>query len=372
MSRKASARQEPAAPTVPHPRQTGELVGQAAAERTLRQAWDSGRLPHAWLLTGARGIGKATLAYRFAKFVLAGGAGETAGLFGDPPRTLDVDPEHPAARQVASAGHPDLFVLEPGRPNPGNNHRPSKDITVHQVREAVHFCFMTPAAGGWRIVLVDPADEMNSSAANGLLKLLEEPPKQALLLLVAHNPARLLPTIRSRCAQLACPLLDDATVQARLRARYPDLAEADAAALARLAEGSIGRALELAEAGGLELYREMTELLAAMPSPSAAALHGFADKLAQGGEAGTFRLGGDLLAWWLARLARAGATGALPPPVVAGEDQVMRRLLDRAPLEPWLDLWDKTLRLVRQAEQRNFDRKQVVLTLFLEIEATVA
>lgn len=344
---------------VPHPRETTDLAGQGRAEATLRRAWDSGRLPHAWLLTGARGIGKATLAYRFAKFVLAGPATDGPDMLGAPPTDLAGPADAADARRVAAASHPDLHVLEPGR----------SGILADQVGGAVHFCHMTAAASPWRIVVVDPAEEMNITAANRLLKVLEEPPRHALLLLVSHQPARLLPTIRSRCARLALPVLDDATVRRHLAAFRPDLAADDADAIARLAEGSIGRALTLASAGGLDLYRDMLDLLGAMPDPDPAALHAFADKLSQGGEGGSFRLGGDLLAWWLGRLAHASATGRMPPTVLAGEDAVVRRLRDGVALERLLDLWDKTVRLFGDAEHRNYDRRQVVLTLFLEIQA---
>jgi DNA polymerase-3 subunit delta' len=368
MSAKARAS---TSPVVAHPRQAEHLIGHEQAEATLRHAWDSGRLPHAWLISGPRGIGKATLAYRFAKFVLSEPPAADGGLFGDAPQDLAVSPDLPAVRQVAHGSHPDLTVLEPGRLNPDTK-KPSKDIVVAQVRQAVHFCFMTPASSTWRVVIVDPADEMNANAANALLKVLEEPPRQALLLVVSHNPARLLSTIRSRCSQLALPALDNAHVTRMLSEMKPDIPGEEARAIAHLAEGSIGRALELASAGGLDLYRALLGLLSAMPNPPTSELHAFAEMLSQGGEAGTFRLGGDLLAWWLGRLARAGATGRMPEPVVPGEQDVMARLLNRAALEQWLDLWDKTTRLFAQAEQLNFDRKQVVLTLFLEIGAMTA
>jgi len=236
----------------------------------------------------------------------------------------------------------------------------------------VGFCTMTPAQAAWRVVVVDPAEAMNANAANALLKLLEEPPPRALLLLVSHAPARLLATLRSRCAQLALAALPEATVTDKLGTLRPELAPADRTALARLADGSIGRALTLADAGGLDLYRELVALLAAMPEPDRDRLHALGDRLNEGGEGGTFRLGGELLGWWLARLARAGATGTLPPEVVPGESEAVRRLLDRVALEQWLELWEKNAKLIDQATQRHLDRKQVVLTLFLDIAARTA
>lgn len=369
---------------------TSLLEGHDAAEATLRRAWESGRLPHAWLLTGPRGIGKATLAYKAAAFVLNGGAGagghadagdgeagRGGGLFGDPgptePETLgpglDLPTAAPVLRQVAVGSHPDLHVLTPGRAGSG---RSGTEITVDQVRAAVGFCAMTPAQAAWRVVVVDSAEAMNANAANALLKVLEEPPPRALVLLVSHAPARLLATLRSRCAKLALAALPEATVVRRLGALRPELAGEDRTALARLAEGSIGQALALADAGGLDLYRELVALLAAMPEPDRDRLHALGERLNESGEGGAFRLGGELLGWWLARLVRTGATGTLPPEVVAGEAEALHRLLNRAALEQWLELWEKSARLIDQAEQRHLDRKQVVLTLFLDIAARTA
>lgn len=367
----ASDKQSPDRNGVPHPREVSELVGHAQAQATLRHAWDSGRLPHAWLLSGARGIGKASLAYRFASFVLSDPPPAVQALFTDTPQGILPPPGASAPHYVALGTHPDLFVLEPGKRNRETN-RISKDIVVSQVREATHFCHMTPALATWRIVLIDPAEEMTQSAANALLKILEEPPRQALILLVTHNPARLLSTIRSRCAQLALANLETDVVEERLRAFDGDLDGDDASAIARLAEGSIARALELSDAGGIDLYRRMIGVLDQMPATDPASLHEFADRVSQGGEGGSFRLGGELFAWWIGRLARAGATGRMPMEVVRGEANVIERLLGLAPLEDWLDLWEKTIRLFRQAEERHFDRRQVVLSLFLDIEAMAA
>ncbi len=248
----------------PPPRANPELVGHENAEAALRRLFQSGRMPHAVLMTGPRGIGKATLAYRFARFVLAHGAngGEIMGLAEDE-GALAVSVASGAFRRVASGGHADLLSVE--RAYDPRRRRLRSEIVVDETREIAAFLRLTAGEGGWRVVIVDGADAMNRSAANALLKILEEPPRRALLLLVAHNPGRLLPTILSRCRRFPMTPLPPSTVARLLETYRPDLPQAQSAPLVALAEGSIGRALELAEAGGVDLYRAILALLSREP-----------------------------------------------------------------------------------------------------------
>ncbi|MCY4407885.1 MAG: DNA polymerase III subunit delta', partial [Rhodospirillaceae bacterium] len=175
----------------PPPRENPHLVGHEPAAGALVEAWGSGRLAHAWLIAGPRGIGKATLAYRFARFVLAG----KEGIDG-----LTMAPEHPVFRRIAAGGHSDLAVIERGL---GDRGRLRAEIVVDDVRKANAFLSLTAGEGGWRVVIVDAADEMNRNAANALLKRLEEPPSRVLFLLVSHAPSRMPATLRSRCRLLS-------------------------------------------------------------------------------------------------------------------------------------------------------------------------
>ena len=234
----------------PPPRANPDLVGHESAEVALRRLFQSGRMPHAVLMTGPRGIGKATLAYRFARFVLAHGAnGGEVGRLAEDERTLAVPATSGVFRRVASGGHADLLSIE--RAYDPRRRRLRSEIVVDETREIAAFLRLTAGEGGWRVVIVDGADAMNRSAANALLKILEEPPRQALLLLVAHNPGRLLPTIRSRCRRFPMTPLPPSIVSRLLETYRPDLPQAQSAALVALADGSIGRAIELAEAGGV-------------------------------------------------------------------------------------------------------------------------
>jgi len=328
------------------PRTATTLVGHAAAEQALLEAWSGGRLHHGWLLTGPRGIGKATLAYRFARFLLANGD-PGGGLFA--PTGLAVPADHPVARRVASGAHADLFVLE--RDVNERTGRLQTVINVENTRRLIDFFTLTPAEGGWRVAIVDGAEDMNPSAANAILKILEEPPKRAILLLVTHAPGRLLPTIRSRVRRLQLRPLPEDAVMRLLRERFSDLTTDDAAELARLAEGSPGRAMSLAEAGGLELNRELDRLLARLPALDVPALHALADRAARGEKGmAAFAVLGELLTRWLAAAVRAGQAPG------------------RASLDQWLAVWDKVSGLLARAEGANLDRKQVLLSAILAVQ----
>jgi DNA polymerase-3 subunit delta' len=261
----------------PPPRANPGLRGQARAEAALLAAWNSGRMPHAWLICGPRGVGKATLAFRFARFVLAqpaSPASAAAGLFGapPPPSTLAIGSDHPVFRRVASGGHADLQVLEPGMIHPETG-KETAEIVVEHVRGAIGFLAMTPAEGGWRVLVVDQAEAMNRNAENALLKILEEPHSRSLLMLISHAPGRLLPTIRSRCRRLDMPALDPAIVAELLGRQHPDLAGDRRDAIARIAGGSIGRAAELVAADALELYEAILGCATAQGAGTGAAIH---------------------------------------------------------------------------------------------------
>jgi DNA polymerase III subunit delta' len=349
------------------PRANPLLIGQDEAVARLDAFRRSGRLPHALLLSGPRGIGKATLAFRFARTLLAESDASAPGLFGEAVSHSEMVPEA-IFRRVASRGHPDLLTVE--RSFDEKRGKLREEIVVDDVRGVGNFLRLTPAEGGWRIVVVDAADDLNRNAANAILKVLEEPPRQSLLLLVSHAPGRLLPTIRSRCQTLALRSLDDREVLDLLLRYKPEMDSEEQEILVKLSEGSIGRALDLAEAGGASLYRELVELLASLPDVDIAAVHELGDRLAKTDAAADFRTVADLLGWWLARMVREAARGKLPVEIVRGERAAMQRLLQRAELDQWQALWEKITLLFARADGLALDRKQVVLTAILDFAAT--
>lgn len=354
--------------SVPTPRANPDLIGHAAAEAALLAAARSGRLPHAWLIGGPAGLGKATLAFRFARFLLSGGAKDTGGLFGDAVQdSLHVDPEDPVFRRVAAAGHADLLTVE--RPPPDDKGKQPREIPVDEIRKIAPFLRLTPAEGGWRVVVVDEAERMNRNSANALLKVLEEPPDRAVLLLACNRPGALLPTIRSRCRSLTLQPLAEDDLMALLARQAPDLPEEDARAAARLSRGCPGRALALVEEGGLTHYRNLIDLLETLPDLDMVAAHRMADKLAPPSAEQAYRTVSGLLETWLEGLIGALARGTAPPEIVAGDGALGQRLTaGRASLEPWLEVWEKTHRLFARADSANLDRKQVVLQAFMALE----
>ena len=359
----------------PHPRENPDLVGHDEAERVLLDSFNSGRMPHAWLICGPRGIGKATLAYRFARFVLSNGGAEAgqAGLFGEQPSpdSLFTDPQSPFFHRFAAGGHADFFSVERTLDEKKGKLRPS--IIVDDVRAIGSSLSLTPAEGGWRVVVIDSADEMNHNAANAVLKVLEEPPARALLLLVSHNPGRLLATIRSRCRRLVLNPLSEDVVDSLVRKYSSATPAEDAAELARLSDGSIGRALDMAGEGGLELYRDLLNLLETLPSLDVLALHKFGNRFTKKDSDDAFRTVGDLLRWWIGRLILFGAAGGAgkAPMNGNGERALMARLMDAGGLDRWLRVWEKIDNLLARTEGAYLDRKQVILNVFLSLEATV-
>jgi len=352
----------------PPPWRNHRLVGHEAAEMTMLAAQGSGRLHHAWLLTGPRGIGKATLAWRFARFLLAGQQG---GLFGGASDSMEVSAEAQGAHLVDARSHPDLFHLRRTL-NPDTG-RIRAEISVDDVRDLGAFMHMTPAMGDWRVAIVDAADEMNRNAANAVLKVLEEPPPKAVLLIVAHAPGRLLATIRSRCRRLALQALPGDTVMQLLADYAPNTKPEERTALAGLAEGSIGRALELSSAGSLGLYRDMVEVLATLPELDMPRLHSFAERFARRGEEANadWRSLGFLFDGWLKGLARQAAVGGEKVAIVPAERGLHSRLLAESSLDRWVEAWEKVAHLLSRSDAVNLDRKQTVLASFLALQSTM-
>ena len=328
-------------PATPPPRATTAFFGHRDAEQALLHAYGSGRMPHAWLLGGPAGIGKATLAYRMARFVLAHPDPRSPAV--QAADSLTVDPAHPVARRIAAQAQGDLLILERTEDDKG---KLRTVITVDQVRRNVSFFGSTAGEGGWRVCIIDSADELQEpNAANALLKVLEEPPPNALFLVVSHAPAQLLATIRSRCCALTLRPLDAADVAGAAAAAHGRQADdRPIVAAAAAADGSVAKALMLLAGDGLALRQNVLDRLNSLPNVDPGALHALGDALA-GSEPAKLATFVDTVNEWLsARL--SGGRGE--PHRLAG----------------MADAWEEINRAVRNADTYNLDRKPLVFSVF--------
>lgn len=355
----------------PHPRETAQLFGHDAAQTEFLSAFNTGRLHHGWMITGPRGVGKATLAWRLARFLLAT-PDDDGGMFAPPkPDTLDIADDHPVARHMRALAEPRLFLLR--RPWNDQTSRLRQEITVDEVRRMKSFFSLSAADGGRRAAIIDAADDLNTSAANALLKLLEEPPANVTLFLISHQPFKLLPTIRSRCRELRLHPLAPAPLADALTQAGAALEPDEAQALAQLAGGSVGEAFRLTNLAGLALYQTIVTLFAALPRLDRPRLLALADAGAQRGGEAQFDLILTLIDLFLARIARAGATRTLPPEAAKGEADLITRLApDANAARAWAELAQTLGLKARRGKSVNLDPAALLMDMVLRLEDTAA
>lgn len=347
----------------PHPRETKELYGHAGAQRIFAEAIATGRIHHAWLMVGTEGIGKATLAYKVARALLA--RQDEKGMFAE---GLDISRDGPTERQILAQSHPGLLVIR--RPWDAKAKRLTTAITVDEVRRLRSFLSLSAGEQGWRAVIVDSADDMNLNAANALLKSLEEPPQRTVFFIISASPGRLLPTIRSRCRLLPLQALksdelDRAASAALSLAGKPPLNPDDFTALEPLSAGSPRRLLALLEGGGLGLQTRIEKYFLNLPNSDWGAAHALSDELQPAAQEQKFELFFDLLFAYLARIIKAAATGEGPP----ADLMAARKLGQGAKLAAFAQLWETLAREKADAAALNLDRKSLILDTLSRLEA---
>ena len=328
---------------IPHPAENLHVIGHEETILQILQQYASGRMHHALLLTGPRGIGKTTLALRIASHVFRHPNGINA------PLTLDAPVENdPTDGKLAARSHPNLLHMT--RPWDEKTKKFKTQLTVDVIRLTIPFFGTSRGEEGWRVAIVDAADDMNASASNALLKILEEPPAKTLFFVISHSPAKVLPTIRSRCQQISLKPLSDDLVLSILDGfgALEDLNTSDKSLLAKLAKGSVRTGLLLARENGLEIYKSFLDACNQLQRPDWAQVQTMAEKVTARGKEDGFRL----LLGFAMEYMEGHATGRL------GQKN------DTSKLARWAQVWEKTQNSTRIADGYNLDKKQVILNLF--------
>ncbi len=335
---------------LPHPREVLDFYGQIEAELALLEAYKSGRMHHGWILSGQAGIGKATLAYRFARFVLTYGdcnAPEVQAAV-----TLDVPETSKVAKLIAAQSHPDVFVLR--RQWNEKTKKLRSEIQVDDTRNLVHMFQSTASAGGWRVAIIDAAEDLNNSSANALLKILEEPPPRSIFLIISHEAGRLLPTIRSRCRMQPLRILDDDVV-ARLVSELSEkpVDEASLQQISARAGGSIRRAFALLDGNSLGFRGRVEGLLAKLPVIDSSGLMTIAEETAKR-DGVTFERFVEVIEDYLYLAIHA------------------RKSQNASSLMPFAEIAEKFSTARRDVDAYNLDRRPLVLSVVADIARAVS
>lgn len=356
---------------LPVSRENPRVSGHESVEKSIIDMINSGAVPHAVIFAGPEGIGKSAMAYRLARHVLKNGIGDDGqdSLFGDGPApvtSFDVAEDDPTFRKIAAGGHPDMLVIE--RPMDERKGEQKAAVDVDSARKVAPFLRMTASGGhGWRVVIVDDADTMNRNAQNALLKILEEPPPRALLILIVHRAGAMIPTIRSRCRVVNFAPLPDATLLELMARHDPSVKGAEAAAIAAMAEGRIGAAVKLMDEGGLEAVQGGLNLLSSWPQWDWVRIHQTADTLGRMGQEAAYKSFQNILLWSVERMVFARARG-LDDPGAPLSAEPLRRMLSHYSLEDWLKICEKLKDHFTQVQVANLDRRQGVLGAFALFE----
>lgn len=334
------------------PRSNIHLIGHENAAQQLLHDLENGKLAHGLLITGPRGIGKATFAYCFARTLLGAPAD---------------DADHPVNRRIIAGSHADLLVLEPLYD--GKKDEYVREISVDQARGISQFLSLTSGEGQWRVVIIDPVDALGTSAANAILKILEEPPPRTVLMLISHAPGRLLPTIRSRCRTVKIPPLSPDQFTSVMRHVCPTLEGSEIKALAQLSAYSPGVALEIYEQGGIALYEQLIDLLVTLPSLDFRAVHGLAEQIGTGKVHSNWQLFTQLILSLFSRIVMMGEGGTIQP-ICSNEPDALEHLSRLQPSAVWAEKWQQVADEFSLAQRLHLDYKQAVITFIHSIPTT--
>ncbi len=328
--------------TPSEPRLSTILYGHEAVEELLLKDIKNGRLPHALILSGASGIGKATLAFRLARYLLSGK--ENDSLF--------IGADNPVAKRIASGGHMDLKLIEPSFEDENGKKSATRIIRVFQIRKINEFLSQTAAENGWRVVIIDEAELMNNQAQNAVLKILEEPPEQSIFILIASESGKFLPTIHSRCRMIPMSALDD-NVMERLLNKF-DVPVKEQKNLIKIADGRIGYALELYNNDGMKVYKQVLKIFSNM---SELENHALIRKILDNKI--DYSLFMEMLINFLAKMAKLSAIN---------KTEEYDEIISCYSAQKWFDLWETTSNNYKHGQIANLDKQTIIMQTLNKIK----
>ena len=342
------------------PRSTSSLIGHQDAIEHLERAINKNKLPHGCILYGPKAIGKSTLAWHFIKSIHSRDMLKSGTLENE-------RRNNKITRQIVAGSHPDCRLIRRNK-NTKPPYRIRKDISVDDIRLMTRFFNLTPTLSKWRTVVIDSTDDMNQNAQNALLKILEEPPANTLIILICHSIHSLLPTVSSRCLTLKLRPLSIKQVNQILQEQDLNIPNVDLQLLSFLSDGSPGNAINLLETNGLDLYKTLVEIVCNLPSMNESLLHKTADSLSGASEELSYRTFIDLILWWLSRIIRysAGKSGDEEVEIAPGEMKIIDHISGND-LDRLLNAWNRINILIKRSDSVNLDRKQVILNIFFEL-----
>ncbi len=352
------------------PKAMSFCIGHDEQEKFFIDLYEKGSLPHAMTFSGIEGIGKTTMAFRLARFLLKNGKGQDDGdsLFGDAlPQeisSLDVSADDPVFSRIASGGHGDLLHIH--RLFDKAKGKLDATLKVQSLRKIEPFLRKTSSEGGWRIVIVEDADTMNRNAQNAILKILEEPPANVLIMLIAHRPGMLIPTIHSRSRVIQFSSLSAENMAELMRKNGYDLSINEIETLSDLSEGSVGQALKYSDNGGIEMLNKVLEHIALSKQGQTHKIHELASSLGSPAQDVQYRMFVDVMQWVFRKMLFLKAKGETEIPVYFQNDTV-QSILDNSSIENLISLSDNLKNHFSRVEFSNLDRRDAVRSAFLMI-----
>jgi DNA polymerase-3 subunit delta' len=345
---------------LPLPKESVQLIGHEGLKNELLGMIHENRLPHGILLSGAKGIGKATLAYHVARYLLQSGEGE-----------FQLDPASSTFRQVMVGSHPDIITVTQDSDDEDDL---TKEIPAEKARALVHFFQQKPMMGKWRVAIIDSIDELNHKGANSLLKILEEPPAHCLLILITHNIAKVLPTIRSRSQLFLCNPLSLSDTENVLNALQLDISPQERAFLVAVSEGRVGYGLAILKMGGLKFYQALLTVFADLARGDMRSLVPFMDKFIinhkELGKEEAWQLGIQILQHWVAtRLSKVMAQETTW--ANAEEAAIAQAFFHTRSFDDFARSWAVVNDLLQQSRTFNLDKKQTLVCFFSRLSGLI-